>query len=71
MKSEAKQNFWLGIVALALSCALFFCIRTTISDASSTGVSGRIFPYVINAFLGVLGIALSVTSLRGHAENKA
>lgn len=70
MRSGARQNFWLGIAALATSGALFICIPLTISDMSSTGVSGRAFPYVINTFLGILGVALTLSSLKGRPEKK-
>ena len=55
---ELKRDFWFGVATIAFSIFMFFSIKFFISDSSFTGISGRVFPYVIDAFLLILGIAL-------------
>lgn len=60
--ADVKRDLWIGIATIALSIILFFAIIYTISDQTFTGISGRAFPYVIDAFLIILGCALTIDS---------
>lgn len=68
---ELKRDFWFGVATIAFSIFLFFSIRFFVSDSAFTGISGRMFPYVIDAFFLILGTALCLDSKSrlSHCEN--
>lgn len=59
---DLKRDFWFGVATILFSIFMFFSIRISISEESMSGISGRIFPYVIDFFLLILGIGLCLDS---------
>lgn len=59
---DLKRDFWFGVATIAFSIFMFFSIRISISEEAMSGISGRVFPYIIDFFLFILGIALCLDS---------
>ena len=61
--SKAKQDFWLGIAAIALGAGYALCIPWQVSDFSEGyNISGRTFPYIISALMVLIGMGITMTS---------
>lgn len=59
---DLKRDFWFGVATIIFSVVMFFSIRISIAEESMSGISGRIFPYIIDFFLLILGIGLCLDS---------
>lgn len=60
--AELKRDLRFGIGTIVFS--LLFCVSivVTIKEQSMTGINGRAFPWLIAAFLFLLGLGLSIAS---------
>lgn len=61
--SELRRDFYFGLGCIALSIFLMWGITATIDERhSSTGITARTFPYLINTFLFITGCILTVVA---------